>query len=71
MVELVEAKELKWVPTGVAKKMLRISKQRVYQLVNAGLLAGCRVDGTLMVSVHSVEERIAWLKNQEEMYGEI
>lgn len=70
MVEVLDYKAVRWVGTSVARKILGVSRQRVYQLVRDGRLAGCRVDGVLMISVVSIEERVNWLKNQEEMYGD-
>lgn len=61
---------LRWVPTAVARRQLGVSRQRIYQLVQAGRLASCRVDGVLMISSVSLEERREWLINQEEMYGD-
>lgn len=57
MVEILDAKEVRWVPTGVARQMLCVSRQRIYQLVDSGALAACRVDGVLMISSRSIEER--------------
>jgi hypothetical protein len=50
-----------WVPTSTAAKMLRVSKQRVYQLQAAGCIIGRQEDGTWLWSVRSIEARIALL----------
>ena len=57
---------LRWVPTAVARKMLGVSKQRVYQLVKDGKLASCRMEGVLMISSQSIEDRISGHITQEE-----
>ena len=70
MVEVSEVSGVRWVPTAVARRQLGVSRQRIYQLVQSGVLASCRVDGTLMISARSVADRIVWLTGQEEMYGD-
>lgn len=56
--------DLKWIPVGVAKWMLRVSRQRVYQLIQAGALVAQKANGTVLVSQRSVEARIALLKQE-------
>jgi len=51
-----------WVPTSTACKMLRVSKQRIYQLEKAGCIIGRVQDGTWLWSVRSIEARIALLQ---------
>jgi hypothetical protein len=58
-----------WVPTPTAAKMLRVSKQRVYQLEAAGAIIGRRQDGTWLWSVRSLEARIALLRSEGEEGG--
>lgn len=62
MVEILEQSSVKWVPTSVARRRLCVSKQRVYQLLESGALAGGRIDGTMMVSSRSIDDRILSLK---------
>lgn len=71
MSERVGVNLRQWVPTATAMRMLKVSKQRVYQLRKAGLLRAVVIDGTIMISLQSIEERIVWLKHQEEMYDDI
>lgn len=56
-VEHLDLGSVKWVPIVVARKTLRVSRQRVYQLIKAGRLAAIRVDGQLMVSSASIMDR--------------
>ena len=58
-IEHVDLGSVKWVPIIVARKALRVSRQRVYQLIKAGSLAAIRVDGQLMVSSSSIKLRAA------------
>jgi len=52
------------VPTPTACKMLRVSKQRVYQLEKAGCIIGRVQDGTWLWSVRSIEARMALLLSE-------
>lgn len=54
--------EVKWIPTSVARMQLRVSRQRVYQLLKAGLLVGIQMNGTVLISQRSVDARIALLE---------
>ena len=58
MTEVLDPAQVRWVPTSVARQMLRVSKQRVYQLIETGALASCRVHGILLVSTISIDSRI-------------
>lgn len=69
VVEVLDRDRIRWVPTAVARRMLGVSRQRVYQLVQCGRLAGARIDGVLLVSSASLEDRLKWLEDQAEMYG--
>jgi len=40
-----------------AAKELGVSRQRVYELVGKGVLAGCRIDGILFVFASAVRSR--------------
>jgi hypothetical protein len=53
--------DIKWIPVRSAAKMLRVSRQRVHQLIEAGGLVGIMQDRTMLVSLRSVEARIALL----------
>jgi hypothetical protein len=44
--------------------MLRVSKQRVYQLEKAGCIIGRVQDGTWLWSVRSIEARMALLLSE-------
>jgi len=56
-ITLVDPAEVRWIPVGVAASRLRVSRQRVYQLIHTGHLAGARVEGRVLVSGKSVLER--------------
>lgn len=53
--------DLKWIPVSVARTLLMVSRQRVYQLIEAGALVAQNANGTVLVSQRSVEARIALL----------
>jgi excisionase family DNA binding protein len=53
-----------WLPVSAAAKRLRVSRQRVYQLLRDGLITGTRVDRTWFVSTRSVEARVALLRSE-------
>jgi len=65
-VEVPEPGRVQWVPVSVARRRLRVSRQRVYQLIESGALAAVRVDGVLMVSSRSIETRISGLSLWED-----
>lgn len=50
-----------WIPVSQAAKLLRVTRQRVYQLIELGLVHGRKVDRTWLVSSRSVESRVALL----------
>jgi len=62
VVEVTDARTVRWVPTAVARKLLGVSKQRVYQLIESGALAANRVEGILLVSVRSIDDRLSGQK---------
>jgi len=65
-VEVPETGRIQWFPDSVARRRLRVSRQRVYQLIESGALAAVRVDGVLMVSSRSIETRISGLSLWED-----
>lgn len=52
-------------PVSEAAVALKVSRQRIYQLVEAGLLVGRKYNTTWLISVGSVEARIALLGAEE------
>lgn len=56
-IEHLDLGSVKWVPVGVARRTLLVSRQRIYQLVQAGRLAAIRVDGQMMISSASITDR--------------
>lgn len=56
--------DLRWIPVSAAAKLLLVSRQRVYQLIDAGALVAQSVDGTVLVSQRSIEARIALLREE-------
>lgn len=56
--------EVRWIPVAAAATYLRVTRQRVYQLLSAGALVSIRVQGTVLVSYRSVEARIALLTSE-------
>lgn len=55
-----------WIPVSGAARLLKVSRQRVYQLMEAGAITAERVDRTWLVSYRSVESRIAILQAESE-----
>lgn len=53
----VDVAQMRWVPTAIARRMLGVSRQRVYQLVTEGKLASQEIDGVIMISVQSIKDR--------------
>ena len=51
----------RWVPTRVARTMLRVSRQRIYQLIRDGQLASMTYGGAVLISVKSIEHRLGVL----------
>jgi len=54
----VYSADARWVPTAIARQRLGVTKQRIYQLISAGVLASYTENGVVMVSVHSIEQRL-------------
>lgn len=48
-----------WVPVGTAARLLEVSRQRVYVLCDQGKLSAQDMDGTVLVSLSSIRNRIA------------
>lgn len=59
-----------WVPVGTARKLLGVSRQRVYALISEGKLTARDMDGTVLVSHQSVRSRIALMQGSLVMDGE-
>lgn len=53
--------DIRWIPVRAAAAALRVSRQRVYQLIDQGAVVSMTVNGTVLVSQRSVEGRIALL----------
>jgi len=58
---------VRWLPVCVARKMLGVSRQRVYELVNEGQLGWQRLGNTILISKRSIDERIERRKGQGEL----
>ena len=52
----------RWLPVSSAAMALRVSRQRVYQLINQGALVARKINGTWLVSAPSIDARIALLQ---------
>jgi excisionase family DNA binding protein len=53
-----------WIPVKEAAKLLRVSRQRVYQLVEQGKLMAVKREKTVFVNARSVSGRIALLQKE-------
>lgn len=53
-----------WIPVHAAARRLKVTRQRVYQLVAEGLIHGHKVDRTWLISNRSVEARVALLRSE-------
>lgn len=58
--------DVRWVPVGCAGRDLKVSRQRIYQLIESGALVSCKLDGTVLVSQRSIEARAALLDQEGE-----
>jgi len=58
--------EVKWLPMAAARGLLKVSRQRIYQLLGTAELSGMQVNGTWLISARSIDARIALLRKQEE-----
>lgn len=50
--------DVKWVPVSVAVKLLGVSKQRVYKMIEKGVLMTRRVDRTWLISMRSLNDEV-------------
>ncbi len=55
-----------WIPVSGAARLLKVSPQRVYQLIAAGAIVARQCDRTWLVNYRSVESRIAVLAAESE-----
>jgi archaeosine-15-forming tRNA-guanine transglycosylase len=51
-----EAGEIKWVPVATVVRMLKVTKQRVHDLMAEGRIRSVTMDGTRLVSLRSLNE---------------
>ena len=51
--------DVRWIPCSVAAQLLQVSRQRVYQLIDAGALTSVVMSGRVLVGRQSVEARQA------------
>jgi hypothetical protein len=59
-----------WVPVATACRMLRISRQRIYQLLSEGKISGRMCDRVWLINQTSIDSRIALLERESEIgYG--
>lgn len=56
---------LRWIAASSAARMLRVSRQRIYQLIDAHELVGQTVDRHVYVLADSVRERLEKLGRGE------
>lgn len=51
--------DIKWLPVSAAAARLCISRARVYQLIETGVLLSIKVDATVLVSGRSIDARVS------------
>jgi hypothetical protein len=56
--------DIRWIPVSQARMLLRVTRQRVYQLIGQGALVSMKVNESVLVSLRSVEARIALLRGE-------
>ena len=56
-----------WMPVSAAAVELKVTPQRVYQLIDEGLVRGIKVGKTWFVSCRSVQARITMLRSEVKM----
>jgi hypothetical protein len=56
------------VPVSEAALMLQVSRQRVYQLIDAGLVVAHKHNSTWLISQGSIDARISHLAAEEAKY---
>lgn len=52
--ETEAAIKVPWVPVASACRILRVSRQRVYQLADSGKLRACSIDGRKLIDLASI-----------------
>lgn len=52
------ARGVAWIPVATAAKLLKVSRQRVYALIESGRLSSKTLDQTVLVSQESVLGRL-------------
>jgi hypothetical protein len=52
-----EVMGVRWVPAATAARILKVSRQRIYQLVHTEQLVGQLVDGHVLILLESVHRR--------------
>lgn len=60
--------ETAWVPVSVAADELGVRRQRIHQLLKDGKLVGKKLNNTVLVSLRSIEARIALLREENKRY---
>ena len=54
-----------WVPVSEAALLLRVSRQRVYQLIDGGQIVARKHNSTWLVSQSSIDQRISYMASVE------
>jgi excisionase family DNA binding protein len=57
--------DLKWVPVSSAAKSLGVSRQRIYQLTESGLLTWCKIGSVVLISNESINARMQKIRRVE------
>lgn len=57
-------KGVQWIPVGTARRLLSVSRQRVYELIAAGKLVSVDLDGVILVSAESVQARCEMMQRR-------
>jgi len=52
--------DVAYVPVRTAAILLDVTRQRVYQLIDADCISARSFDGTILVNTRSIDARIAW-----------
>lgn len=60
----LDTEGIRWVPVRTASLALKVTKQRVYALIKEGALASREIDGVRLVSLKSLNDRIAAMSAQ-------
>ena len=51
--------EVRWVPVATAAKILKVSRQRVHKLIQVQKLRSVVIDGTTLVALESIRQRVS------------